>query len=328
LDAAYEGLLLALETLAENGITSVSDAGGYWTRGHPEVWERALEEGTLTVRASNALYVFPNRPISSQLPDLQSQYSNDPNSLLRFNQAKLYADGILSQGTGLLSDPYETQYGMPGVSERGFAYFDVDTLNQYAIELDKMGFQLHFHVTGEVGTRYALDAIENAQLTNGDSDRRHRLTHLYLVHPNDRSRFAALNVVADFQLSPSALDRYYVRDIRGLIGNLADDMLPAMDLYNQGATVTISSDWDADELHPFTKMEAILLRENTENPDLETLIEWMTINPAYLLHQEEMTGSIEVGKSADLILLDRNLFDISVKDFSRVNVLLTLLGGE
>ena len=324
----YAALLTSLETLNQNGITSISDAGGYWTRGHYQIWERAVEEDTLTVRASNALYLFPELDFETQMAEFKRLYTNDPDSLLRFNQAKIYTDGILSQGTGLLITPYDQIYGLPGVPDGGFPYFDTPSLNRYAQALDAAGFQLHFHVTGDLATRLSLNAIEQAIEANNTADARHRLTHLYLVHPADRSRFAELDVIADFQLAPSSVDRAYQNDIAELIGTRARDLLPAFDLYDQGATITISSDWDADALSPFVKIESILLQDADNVPDLDTIIEWMTINSAYLLHQDEVTGSIEVGKFADLVVIDRDITDIPISNISRARVLLTILEGE
>jgi len=328
LQLGYEGLLRALKTLGENGITTVSDAGGYWTRGHKEIWQRAVAEETLTVRASNALYLFPDLPIDEQLKEFKAHYSNDASSLLRFNQAKVYVDGIISQGTGLMVEPYTGLFGLPGVSDDGFAYFENDVLNRYAQELDTAGFQLHFHVTGDGGARLALDAIESTLATNGDNDQRHRLTHLYLVHPDDRQRFASLNAIADLQLAPSSVDPNYAQDMEELIGQRATDLLPAFDLHEQGATITISSDWDADTLSPFVKMQSILSQDADNVPPLATIIEWMTINPAYALHQDDTTGTIEVGKFADLVVLNQNLLEVNPNQLSKTNVLLTFLGGE
>lgn len=112
------------------------------------------------------------------------------------------------------------------------------------------------------------------------------------------------------------------------LGNRADDLLPAFDLLDRGATVTLSSDWDADVLSPFEKIESVLLLEEPNNADLTTIIEMMTINAAYLLHHDDKTGSIEVGKEADLIVLDQNLFEIEAENIGRTEVLLTLLQGE
>ena len=120
LEAAYQGLLQSLTELNRYGITSVSDAGGYWTRGHHEVWQRAESEGKLTVRASNALYLYPDQPYDQQIARFRDLYSNDPSSRLRFNQAKLYVDGILDLGTSALTAPYLTTPALDTESDRGF----------------------------------------------------------------------------------------------------------------------------------------------------------------------------------------------------------------
>lgn len=327
-ELAYQGLLKSMEDLAQNGVTSISDAGGYWTRGHETVWQRVLDANKLTVRASNGLYVYPDRPFDEQIQEISARFSNDAHSLLRFNQAKIYVDGILSQGTGALLSPYNESFGFPNVPDDGFLYFDVDSLNQYATELSAAGFQLHFHVTGDRGARLALDAIELA-LPDDTSDPRHRLTHLYLVDPADRPRFEELGVVADFQLSPDAVSAEYNSFMTEFLGtNRVNQLLPAFDLLGDGVTVTISSDWDADVLSPFNKIASILGQHAANRPDLNTILRMMTLDVAYLLHQDEMTGSIEVGKWADLIVLDQNLFEVQPNEVVNTQVLLTLLGGE
>ncbi len=326
LELAYEGLLIALDALGENGITSVSDAGGYWTRGHAQVWQRAADEQLLSVRANNTLYLFPDRPFEEQMSDFKARFTNDPDSLLHFNTAKVYIDGIISQGTGVMIEPYDELFGLPGVPEDGFPYFTIDMLNRYTRELDAAGFQINYHVTGDRATRLALDAIEQATIANGTEDRRHRLTHLYFAHPDDRTRFEELGVIADLQLAPSAISADYFNNMRLLLGDRANHLLPAFELHAQGATVTISSDWDADELSPFAKISSILGQENA--PSLETIIEWMTINPAYAVHQEELIGSIEVGKAADFVVIDQNIFDVNPRQIKNTTVLLTILEGE
>lgn len=321
---AYESLLPTLELVAENGITSVSDAGGFWPQGHIKVWQKALANDLLTVRASNALYVYSDLPFAEQMTALKKLYSNDPNSLLRFNQAKIYVDGILEQRTGAVLQPYLKGAGIDHGYDSGFLYFDVDTLDRYSSELSKAGFQLHYHVTGDRGARLALDAIEQSDPKPGP----HRLTHLYLLDKADFPRFKQLGVVADFQLAPSSIDPEYNKFIRQFIGDRADHMMPAGTLAAMGADVVMSSDFDADELSPLVKIEAAVTRETDGAPDVATAIEWMTINPARLLHQDKTTGSIEVGKFADLVVIDRDITEIPVKQVGEAQVVATLLQGK
>ncbi len=328
LELAYQGLLTGLATVAQNGITTVSDAGGYGPRGHHMVFQRAADEGTLTARANNALYLFPDLDLDEQLAEFKRLYSNDPESLLRYAQAKIYVDGILSQGTSALLRPYEQSFDIPGVPDDGFLYFEAEVLNEYARELDELGFQLHFHVTGDRGARIALDAIEATANANGASDKRQRLTHLYLIDETDRDRFRELGVIADFQYSPNATDVEYAAFIAPYIGDRVDQVLPLYDMVERDALVVLSSDWDADPLSPLKKMQAVLQKDPAGIITLDDLIRMMTLDVAYLLHQDDTTGSIEAGKFADLVVLDQNLFEIPVRKIGQVEVLLTLLAGE
>ncbi|WP_299866678.1 amidohydrolase [uncultured Hoeflea sp.] len=324
LDFAYDSLLAAAKELNANGITTASDAGGYWPQGHHKVWDWAEDNGALTIRASNAFYIYPDRPFEDQLAELRELYHNDPERLVRFNQAKIYVDGILSQATGALLAPYEDGLGLRQGEEHGYLYFPEEDLMRAARELSAAGFQLHFHVTGDYGARLALDAIAHADRASGP----HRLTHLYLTDPQDHPRFAELDAVADFQLAPSALDSGYVDFMQTFLGDRATRLLAAGDLIDAGATVTLSSDWDADELNPLVKITAAVGRDSNGLPDVATAIEAMTINPAYLLKHDDRTGSIEVGKYADLVVISENILEMPVAEIANAKIEATLLQGE
>ncbi|MEM7018463.1 MAG: amidohydrolase family protein [Pseudomonadota bacterium] len=154
------------------------------------------------------------------------------------------------------------------------------------------------------------------------------MTHLYLIHPTDRPRFAELNVVADFQIAPSSVTRSYEQAMEGLIGKQVNNLMPLRSMTKAGALITLSSDWDADELSPLVKLKTVLSRQQEGAPDLATAIEMLTINPARLLRHDDKTGSIEVGKYADLVILDRDLFEVDIAELDKVQVLATLLQGK
>jgi len=320
---AYESLAGAMKVLSANGITTVSDAGGYWPRGHETVWKMAERNGILSVRSSNALYVYPDKPVAQQLSELTRRLIRDPDALVRFDQAKIYVDGILTQATGALYAPYAAGLELAPGDQLGFDYFPRETLFRYARALSAAGFQLHFHATGDRGVGLALDAIAAADPASGP----HRITHLYLVDPKDRPRFAALGVVADFQISPSSIEPTYLNFLTSFIGDRAASILPLRALVDSGALVTLSSDWDADELSPLIKLQTVLTRRRQAAPDLATAIEMMTINPAKLLRHADRTGSIEPGKLADLAILDRALFEVEPASIGEANVVATIFQG-
>ena len=172
-----------------------------------------------------------------------------------------------------------------------------------------------------------MDAIE--RLSN-NATAPHRLTHLYLVNETDWTRFAQLGVVADFQLAPSSVDTSYTEFMKNLIGETrASQLLPALELYNAGALLTLSSDWDADVLSPIRKIQTVLTRPDGRSfPNVESVIPLLTINPAVLLQHDDKTGSIEVGKSADLVVLDKNIFELQVDEIHTAQVILTMFQGE
>lgn len=316
----YQAVLYGQDELARNGITSVADARVFWRRGHFEAWQRAAREDQLKARTTLGLWAYPQLDDDEQLADLKALYApGDADSLLHVSQIKLYVDGIVHNTTARLRQPY--QHSLAGVDPRGLYYFTPERLQRYARELSAAGFDLHIHTIGDQAVRDALDAI--AQATPG----RHRLTHVELVDAADLPRFRQLDVIADFQPS-----RYFtpsfLNDNQPLIGQRAYQMLPMRALYDSGARVTLSSDWDVNPLSPLGIMQNALGLGARGLPNLEAAIHAYTLGAAYTLRQEQDTGSLEVGKQADLLVLDRDIFKLPSNQISQAKVLWTLLGGE
>jgi predicted amidohydrolase YtcJ len=326
-DVVYDGLLVALDQLAENGITSISDAGGYWQQGHSAAFEQALDDESLTVRGSNALYLYPDMDIDDQLAEFKRRLSNDPNSLLRFDTVKIYVDGILDLGTAAMLDPYvdppDPEY------PNGFFYFGAAELQRYVTELHAMGYRLSFHAIGDAAVRTALDAIEAIDDEPANiAGRRHRITHTYLVDSADLDRFATLGVVADFQVGPESSATDYHEYLSDYIGDQAFDLIPLKTVLETGAHVSLSSDWDADPLSPFGTMQRAVLRDENAVDTVEQAIELLTLGAAYALGQDDSTGSIEVGKQADYVMIDQQLLEIEPERIENTRVLLTVVGGN
>lgn len=325
-DDNYNALLYGLEQAASNGITSLVDARVYWKRGHLDAWQRAEKEESLTARVTLSLWAYPAMDDTMQLAALKAMYRDDTNSLLRINQVKLYSDGILHNRTAALNEPY-LDY-VDEVGPYGLNYFSKERLTQYTTELERTGFSMHIHAIGDRGVKESLDAIETARSVNGDMDQRHRLTHVELVADDDKSRFAGLNVTADFQLAGDFTHPENFHWVEPLIGERAYGMLPVRDIYDSGANVTLSSDWDVSTLSPFTGMQNALSRGAQSLPSLDAVIRAYTINGAQVMRQESYAGSIETGKWGDITVIDRNLFELPVSEIGNTKVDLTILGGE
>lgn len=319
----YEGLLDALAQVNENGITSVGDGRTYWRRAFQDAWLRAEREETLGVRAVLGLWAYPSAEDEEQLAAIKALYRNQPDDLLRISQVKVYSDGILINTTAAMHDPYlETLGEIP--SNNGLNYFTPERLARYIAELDPLGFDFHIHAIGDRGIYEALNAIESSQSGN----QRHRLTHLEVVDPADYARFQQLDVTADMQVAGHFTQPAEWAENEFLIGNRFSPLVPLRDLYDAGARVTLSSDWDVSTLNPFVGIQNALTRDPQALPTLEAAIAAYTINPAYALHQEDLVGSIEVGKYADLTVVDQNLFEIPSTQINQTQVLMTFLAGE
>ena len=193
----YWGLVeFALPGLAKNGITSICDARTYWKRDHHKTWKRVADEGLLTARVNLGLWAYPDADDAQQLAILKSLYSNHENSLLKINQIKLYADGIIHNTTSAMHEAYRVNYfGFP--INKGLNYFDQQRVATYIRELESVGFDFHIHAIGNRGVHESLYAIELSGTQRG----RHRLTHVEYVDPVDVARFAQLNVTADAQVA-------------------------------------------------------------------------------------------------------------------------------
>ena len=158
LDITYNGLLLALEELSKNGITSIADARVYWKRKHHEVWQRAASENQLTARVVLDLWAAPELG-DEQIEILKSLYDNDPNSLLRASQIKMYSDGIVDVTTAAMKAPYDYSYEFTP-DDRGINYFTQERITKFITDLAPVGFDFHIHAIGDRGIHEALNAIE------------------------------------------------------------------------------------------------------------------------------------------------------------------------
>lgn len=324
----YDAVLRGLSQASRNGITSFVDGRTYWRRGFVDAYRQVERDGLLTARAILGLWGYPYLDDDAQIAVLAANYSNDPESFLRVSQIKVYADGEVSHTSAALIDPYTLPLNFAG--PMGLNYFDEERLTRYVTELEAVGFDFHIHAIGDRGAGEALDAIDAARDLNGELGRRHRLTHLEVVAPEDLPRFAELDVTADVQMSsefvlPDSLPFYWP-----YLGRTRTEerVLRLRDLYESGARVVLSSDFDVGSLSPFRGMENALTRGDQSLPSVDAAIRAYTVNAAYLMQQEERLGSLVVGKLADVVVIDRNIVEIDPSEIGETEVLWTLLAGR
>ena len=224
---------------------------------------------------------------------------------------------------GSPTPPYFTQADVlpDGAIEFDRVLFPADVLNDAVIRFDRMGLKINLHVAGDGSARAALDAVEAARNANPGSSVRHELGHTNLVTPADMPRFAELGVIAE--MSPSVWHLY-----GRLLGDPPRDAWEFGTLHEHGAMLTIGTDWVVTPTpNLFPALEGMLDRGD-ESIDLPAALRAMTFNGAYAVGRETVSGSLEQGKSADFIVLDRNLFDIPVPEISETRVLRTVFEGS
>ena len=312
-----------LPEFAKHGITSISDARAYWKAGHHQVWQTLADNDELTVRVSLALWAYPHASDESQLQSLKALYSNPGDSLLKVNQIKVYSDGIIHNTTAALLAPYHQDH--LGLSPNtGLNYFTQARLEKYIRALEPIGFDFLIHAIGDRGVRESLNAIENA----AGKQARHRLTHVEMINAKDLPRFQQLGVIADAQVAGDFTQPEHWHENVPLVGEeRSDELVPIGSLSDAGATLTLSSDWSVSAFNPMIGLQNAVTRA-PQAIDLATAIRAYTLNGAYTMRQETVTGSIEQGKFADFVILDRNLFDIAPSSIARTQVLTTVLEGE
>jgi predicted amidohydrolase YtcJ len=327
--ANYNGLVnYGLPLMAKNGITSISEARTYWKRNYIPIWQQIKTNNKLTVRVALAPWMYPSDDDATQIAAIQALYSVG-DDMLKIRQIKVYSDGIIVNATSALSLPYNNNLGFT-FGNVGLNYFTQSRLATYITALESTGYDFHIHAIGDRGITESLNAIEIARNTSGHAalGARHRITHVEMVNPTDYPRFAALNVVADMQVAGSFSQPSHWNDHSNLIGTRGTPSIPLKSLFNAGAKITLSSDWDVSNLNPFIGMQNALTRSPQEMPSVEEVVKSYTINGAYVMRQEAVTGSLEVNKYADLIVVDKDIFTIPTNQISTTKVLLTLLGGK
>lgn len=328
-----EGLRYTIDMLHAYGITGVQDA--IVSEEDLRTYQSLANEGTLNLHVEASLWWERDRGLE-QIPEMVARREEYSQGLLRANTVKIMQDGVMENYTAVMLEPY--QIDQPDVT--GIPMVQPELLKEVVTRLDAAGFQVHFHAIGNGAIRQSLDALASARRQNGTTDHRHHISHLQIIHPDDITRFAELDVTANFQPLWAYADEYITELTLPYISQeAADSMYPINSVLKQGGRVAFGSDWSVSTANPWAQIEVAVSRKDPLNAEgdvfmpeeriaLEDAIAAFTINAAFVNHLDATTGSIEVGKRADLIVLNQNLFEIPAEAISDTEVLLTLFGGE
>jgi len=329
------GLLEAQRYLHSLGITAWQDAMA--TTAELATYREAAESGTLSARVVAAQLWDTARGLE-QVPELVAERAASASDRLQAGSVKFFVDGIIENGTALMTSPYLGADQQPG--NLGMPMLDPELLRAAVGELDRLGFQCHFHAIGDGAIRLALDVLEDALARNGRTDGRHHIAHLEVINPIDIGRFATLGVTATIQPIWAVRDAQ-MTDLRlPVLGpERATWQFPFGSLQRAGARLAGGSDWTVSTPDPLLEVETAVTRVASDNRsaesflpeqrlDLTTALRAFTIGSAYVNHLEAITGSLEVGKLADLVILDRNLRASDPGPIGEARVRQTLVEGR
>ena len=335
------GLIYSRDLFHSLGITGIQDAivklepgDGYFGL---QAYNYLDDRDELNLHVVTALFWENETPLDQQLPKfLNAREKQRVDGNVKSTAIKIWQDGVIETHTAALLEPYSDRSD----GFRGYLQNSPDNLKKAVVALDAAGFQIHFHTIGDRAIRVALDALEKAKNINGGRDSRHHLSHIQQFDPADIPRFAELNVVANFQPLWAIQDNYITDLTWPRLGNERSKWLyPIGTIQRTGARIGFGSDWYVTSVNPLDGIEAAVTRlepngltniplGNNEEITLSQAIENYTINSAYVNFLDEKVGSIEVGKQADLVILDRNLFAIPTSEINEAKVVATLFEGR
>jgi len=341
-----DGLLTAQSYLHSLGITAWQDAlvdSHQWGWNLPAYIETA-RDGRLTARVVGALWWERHRG-EEQIEELINKRARAQGlDRFRATSVKIMQDGVIENFTAAMIDPYVAAEGVP-TDHRGPSLVEPEALKGAVTRLDAEGFQVHFHSIGDRSVREALDAIEAARRVNGPNDHRHHISHIEVIHPDDIPRFRTLGVVANAQ-PLWAMHEGQMDDLT--IPFLGEPrwrwVYPFASLVRAGAMLAMGSDWPVSSPDPIEQIHVAVNRAAAPNYvygngndkvflpeqrlDLPTALAAFTMGSAYVNHLEGETGSVEIGKAADLAVIDRDLFAIPVEEIASARVEQTFADGQ
>ncbi|WP_257350962.1 amidohydrolase [Pseudalkalibacillus decolorationis] len=320
-----------LEKAAKYGVTSVSDIlylPGY-DMGYLDTYEKFENDGKLSVRIDII------SALNGKLDNVKKLREKYNSGKIRFSGLKQFLDGIPATYTAYFVDPY---YDDP--TTNGDTLIPPEVVKRWVTEADKEGFRIRLHACGDGAIRLGLDCYEAAQYSNGTRNSRHTIEHVETVTPNDLDRFSKLGVLPSMQPEHIALFKTFAENTYpSRLGPERAPYWPIKTLMNRGATIAFGSDFPVVSLNPMYGLYRAVTRVHSdgepeggwfpeEKISLAEALRAYTLGGAYGNFREDELGTLEVGKLADIVVLNNNLFKINAEEILNTKVKLTIVDGE
>ncbi len=309
-----------------------------------DAYREAERRGLLVSRVVGAQW-WQRGTGTGQLDAMLERRALAGSGLFRATSVKIMMDGVCENFTASMLTPYLDGHGHEGPTS-GVPFFDAAELKRALVAIDAQGFQAHFHAIGDRAVREALDAVAAARSANGAGRGRHHISHIQVVHPQDLPRFRELDVLANCQALWACNEPQMTELTLPFLGpERAGWQYPFGSLHRSGAQLCFGSDWPVSSPNPLWELHTAVNRTvppgypyadpgagevflPAERIDLATAIAAATIGSAYVNHDDHLVGSIEAGKRADLVVLDRDLFAGPADEIALARVDLTFVGGR
>jgi predicted amidohydrolase YtcJ len=339
-DSIALGTSDVIKIMNSYGITSVFDAGASETgERQVEILDRIVEQGDMTIRMKGSHMVSTAEQASAAIETTLHNRAISKRDMYHINMLKIMNDGTIEGKTAGMFEDYQGEPGNKGVN-----VFSQAEMNKMIAQASAEDIDVHIHALGERAISETLNAIELVRKSpsNDKSTSRYTICHIQVMTDEDVQRFAKLNVIAQSTPLWASYDEFGK-------GFVSDDQFNRYfrfnSLKNAGVKMSFGSDFPASGagtlgMSPVFNMEIGRTRQSPgskdapiqpgehERLDIATLIKGYTLDGAYQLHMEDSVGSITVGKNADFVLLDQNLFDVDKYEIHKVKVLQTILGGK
>lgn len=317
-----KALIEAEKYLFEVGLTTVDDAG----------LEKSDIELIDELQQANKLHIKVYAMISAtpELLDYYLEKGTYKTSKLNVASFKFYADGSLgSESACLLDDYHTTKYN------KGLILHELEFYEKYAPLIAEKGFQMNTHAIGDSATRMMLKVYEQALTTT--NDKRWRIEHAQVVHPEDLEKFRKLTII------PSVQPTHAMSDMEWAAEKLGDDRMKTAyaykDLLNQLGMIALGTDFPVEDINPLYTFYSATIRKNLEGKpeqglmmenalSREEALKGMTIWAAIANFEEEEKGSLEVGKSADFIITNRDIMKVDEQELLKTKVEKTFIDGK
>ncbi|MFC1613961.1 amidohydrolase [Gemmatimonadota bacterium] len=318
-------LKLALGQAAECGVTSIHHISG-----DGEYFEELQQKGELTLRVYLCQRLTDDPARLESYKKLKEKYTVNP--LIKFGALKAFMDGTLGSQTAALFEPFSDK---PSTS--GLLTMPVEKMEKLVLAADREGFQVAIHAIGTQGNHLVLDVCEKVMEVNGKRDSRHRIEHASILIKEDIPRFAELGVIASYQPTFCATDQLFAEDRLG--HQRCRYAYAWRSVLSAGGRIAFGTDCAVEPMDPMEGLYAAVSRKDRaggeddgwipeEKLTMEEAIELYTLGSAYASFEENIKGSIEAGKLADMVVLSQDLMQLPENRIMKTEVVYTVFDGR